>query len=169
MANLTATSIYNSVKWKEDVASRKKAFDSVNKYKKLMEGVKSQVKGIGDIQIKVSGYQQASAKLNAIKNKLEKGSGAGTVRTPKSTESLMGPRKPPMQGAYKAELAAAKQLADIEKFSMSPTMKQLSAIKREQLITTLKTLAAEKGMARALVEQKASARQALLIQTKLCT
>ena len=163
---LTATTIYNSVKWKEDVASRKKAFASVTKYKKMMEGVRKQVNGIGDIKLKVTGMQQATSKINSLKKKLDKVSSTKKTNTGSNNANsdFMGPKKPPIQGSYKKEVDAAARLAEIEKFELTPNMQKLSKAKRESYLTSLKEIKSMKALKQELVRRKALVRETVNLE-----
>ena len=157
---LLGAKIESRVIWREDVKSRKAAFASLQKYKKQVLGIKTQLMGLGNIKIKVDGLAKAKSQLSQIKTQAAKTVKAPVTKTAKvsATSDFMGPLKPPTQGAVKAEAMAQsaadkksleakrakareeKRLAKIFRLEMSPAMQKLTEEDRKQFILGLKKI-----------------------------
>jgi len=130
--SVKGVNILNTVKWQDDIKSRKRMFQNIRRYKKA-------VSSIDTLKLKMSGITETKNKIKDLKKE---------VQAVQNT-SMVGPRKPPMQMDVKRQAEEQKRLDDWLSNSNKQSIKEeenlrkQNAAKRKARIQSIRSLKKE--------------------------
>ncbi len=146
---VAGVTVQNTVKWREDLGSRNRAFSSIKKYKKELLGIKTQMTGLGNIKIKVDGLKEAKKQLSAIRQEAQRIRPTTTApRAPSTPTQPSTPRttRSPITDEDRARRSRERMSDKISVFENTKAFRSANRERREGIRLQLREISNEREL-----------------------